>query len=127
MRYLFQRAFIVVVSLTAATYSQTQPENERLAAITNNDGVAHFQKGDYDQAIKSFKRAIEIFPRDPASHRNLGHVYFELKDFTQSASSYREALTLRPDHAITLNQYGAVMMEVHRYKDALDSFRAADA
>jgi hypothetical protein len=44
MLYLFLRVFMIVFALTAATYSQTQTVNERLAATLNNKGVDQFKR-----------------------------------------------------------------------------------
>jgi len=82
MLYLLLRVFIIVFALTAATYSQTQTVNERLASTLNNEGVTHFAKGEHEEAIKSINRAIELFPTSPVFYRNLGIVYRDLKDLT---------------------------------------------
>jgi len=40
-----------------------------------NKGIIHFKKGQYDPAIKCFKKAIEINPANHQFHYNLGLAY----------------------------------------------------
>ena len=127
MLYLLLRVFIIVFALTAATYSQRQTVNERLASTLNNEGVTLFAKGEPDEAIKSINRAIELFPTSPVFYRNLGIVYREQKDLTRSEAAFRQAIALKPDHAITHNQLGAVLLDTTRYAEALEAFRKADS
>ena len=122
MKYLYLKVFVAVFMLAVAAFSQT--DNERQAIILNDQGVAHYKQGDFQQAIKSLDRAAELVSNNPVFHINRGHVYRELNDLTRAEAAFRKALELQPQHAITHNQLGIVLMEAHRDKEALTAFRA---
>lgn len=123
MSYLFQRAFVVILTLAAFTFAQS--ESERQATIFNDQGVSQFQKGLHQAAIKSFNQALAADPKRWAAHLNLGHAHRAMNDLASSEAAFRKAIELRPDHAITYNQLGIVLMEAQRDRDALEVFLAA--
>lgn len=126
MLYLFPRVFVVIFVFTAALYSQT--DNEREGIILNNQGAAQFQKGEYEEALKSFSRSAELFPNNAVVHRNLGHLYWKtLKDPARAETTFRNAIRLAPDFALTYNELGIMLMEVNLEKEALDVFLKAGA
>ncbi len=74
------------------------------------NGVGHFNKKEYDKAIKSINRAIDMLPEDNTDrmadmYQMLGDVYNMEKKYEESDSSYERALRIRPDNASALNNY----------------------
>ncbi|MBK5294932.1 MAG: tetratricopeptide repeat protein [Acidobacteriia bacterium] len=53
--------------------------------------------GDFETAVREFKRVAELAPKLAAAHVNLGAVYFEMKNYTQAIPALRKALDLNPD------------------------------
>ncbi|MEP7147493.1 MAG: tetratricopeptide repeat protein [Acidobacteriota bacterium] len=112
--------------LIAAVYSQT--DNEREGIILNNQGVAQFQKGDYQEALKTLNRSAELFPTNAVIHRNLGHLYWKkLNDLARAETTFRNAIRLAPDFALTYNELGVMLMAANREKEALNVFLKAGA
>ena len=55
--------------------SKSQAETLRRARLSGEDKV---QQQDYTGAVESFKRAIQISPRDPYIHNDLGAAYYHM-------------------------------------------------
>ncbi len=62
-------------------------------------GVAYVESGQYDKAIESFRKIIEIKPAYAEAYNNLGVVYHKLKLYDTAIDSYREAIKIKPDFA----------------------------
>ncbi|MBN1849534.1 MAG: tetratricopeptide repeat protein [Deltaproteobacteria bacterium] len=58
----------------------------------NNMGLAYYHKGDYKQAIKSYQKAIEIFPSYAICHANLGLAYEALNQWEQAIEAYKSSI-----------------------------------
>ncbi len=67
---------LIVVLLLAAGCATTQTDLNDPVAY-NNRGLAYAKKGQYDQAISDFTKALEINPRFTAAYYNRGSTYFE--------------------------------------------------
>jgi len=75
------------------------PTFESLQYVHNNIGLAHLEKGEYPQAIREFKKAIDYQSDFAEVHHNLGLVYFRLGNREMAIEEYREALRLYPQFA----------------------------
>jgi tetratricopeptide (TPR) repeat protein len=64
-----------------------------------NYGAALYEKGKDDAAIQSYKRGIEIDPRQPWIHNNLGLVYLKKKMYPQAEAEFFEELKYHPDYS----------------------------
>lgn len=54
------------------------PENdEEDSFIHNNLGFAFFKQGNFNEAVKNIKKAIELFERNSYAYKNLGLVYLK--------------------------------------------------
>ena len=62
-----------------------------------NLGSALFQKGQLDEAVAQFQKALEINPSSFATHYNLGNALFEKGQLDQTIAQFQEALRLKPD------------------------------
>lgn len=66
----------------------------------NNMGILYFKKGDHENAIKCFKKAVsDVLYRTPHfAYRNMGLVYFEKKDYSRAIESYNKAISEAPEY-----------------------------
>jgi|GEM_PF-4706149 len=60
-------------------------------------GRDQFGKGNYDQAIKEFNRAIPLNPNNADAYSSLGRVYILLRYYDQAIANYRIALQINPN------------------------------
>jgi len=81
---------ILIFLFTYASAQQNQTES-RDAEFYNNRGVAYDKKGQYDQAISDFTKALEINPRHDKAYNNRGIAYFHEREYEKSWKDVEKA------------------------------------
>ena len=73
----------------------------------NDIGAYLIEKGEFDEAIPWFQKAIQAkrYESPAYPHLNLGRVYERKGNWTEAIDSYKKALALDPNYA--LGQKGA--------------------
>ena len=91
-----------------------------------------FQKGNYalvtrkyKNAIKYYKKTIELRSNDAHAYNNLGNVYKELKNYPLAIVAYQNAIMLKPDYASAYYNLGIVHQKSNNFEIALESYRKA--
>src|SRR3954463_3538500 len=92
----------------------------------NSRGIELADRGWLDEAIKEFKKAIDLDPSSAHAHDNLATVYAEKKLFRDALVEYLTAIRLEPDSATAhynlacfLSSHGTEMA-VSEYREAID-------
>src|SRR5256885_13643651 len=65
----------------------------------NSRGIELADRGWLDEAIKEFKKAIELDPESAHAHDNLATVYSEKKLYREALKEYLTALEVEPESA----------------------------
>jgi Flp pilus assembly protein TadD len=65
--------------------------------IVDSLGWAHFQLGEYDDAVEHLERAAELSPSDAEIVDHLGDAYWRSGRQTEASFEWRRALELDPD------------------------------
>ena len=84
---------IVMVLLLAAGCATVQTELNNPAAYINR-GVAYYSKGQYDQAISDYNKALEINPRYAEAYNNRGDAYLGKGQYDKSWEDVHKAQDL---------------------------------
>ena len=75
--------------------SQAQYTTKKKKAIANYvEGIKHARMYNFQSAILSFTKALEIESEFIEAHLNLGDVYMQQKDFEKAAQSYTSAIAI---------------------------------
>ena len=92
-------------------------------AIWLNLGVAHSSRGDLENGIAAYEKALAIDQKNATVHNNLGAAYYYLslktedqRAFHKSVESFKKAIELDPDYASPYNGLGTA----YRLADNLD-------
>jgi tetratricopeptide (TPR) repeat protein len=94
---------IVLFFLFSCASTQKRQDESRDAKFYNNRGIAFAEKGQYDQAISDFNRAIEINPRYNKAYNNRGIVYRLRGQYNQAISDFNKAIATNPLDAEAYN------------------------
>jgi tetratricopeptide (TPR) repeat protein len=94
-------ALITLVSFEAYGQQAKQPQVQaQPAAQTESNylqkGQAHYENGEYEEALAALKEARIREPRSAAAAFYLGMTYKKMEDFAEAARNLREAVTLQP-------------------------------
>jgi tetratricopeptide (TPR) repeat protein len=91
----------------------------------NNLGAVLLQKGQPDDAIAHFRRAIEIKPDEASAHSNLGNALLQEGTLDEAIAQYQKALELKPGEAgVHYNLANALLAERH-VEEAIAHYQAA--
>lgn len=88
-------------------------------------GHALDQKGDTDEAIKSFAEALRIRPDNDAIHVELARVLAKKKKFDEALRHYAAALQINPNSASAHHNLGLLLAEQGRSEEAINHYLEA--
>jgi tetratricopeptide (TPR) repeat protein len=69
------------------------------AEMHNQDGLALFAAGKYEEAVRHYNEAIKIDPNNVKGYNNRGVAYAKMGKYDQAISDYTKALQLNPQFA----------------------------
>ncbi len=89
-----------------AQQSREQERIELLATSYNTSGDDSFERGDYEDAISSYTRAVEIKPDYAEAYVNRGNAYLRQQKFDDARADFDKAISSKMDFAEAYNGRG---------------------
>lgn len=83
------------------------------------------QRGQVDEAIAHYKKAIALQPEDEYGHNLLGSALLDKGQIDDALPYLQRAVELQPDHAQLLFNFGAALMQKGRLDEAIRQFQRA--
>ena len=87
----------------------------------SNLGRCYLLKGQYEKALKAFKKAVQLAPKSPPLHLNLAVIYILLGREQEARASAEKALELFPNFSVTF------VSKTSRYKNQAHTQLIIDA
>lgn len=81
----------------------------------NNIGLAYFNLGKNDDALRSFNKAIIFSPKESQFWANLGGAYGSIGDYRNSVAVLKEGLNLFPDSEVLRKNLGFSYYHMREY------------
>jgi tetratricopeptide (TPR) repeat protein len=81
--------------------------------------------GHYEEAIESYKQALQINPQDANVHTDLCLAYDDSGRYEEAVQSCQRAIQLKPDSAQAYNNLGWSYHKLGRYAEAVESSKQA--
>jgi protein O-mannosyl-transferase len=91
----------------------------------NNLGVALFNQGQTDEAIRQYQEAIRLLPSCADAHYNLGNAYGRKGQTDEALAQFQEAVRLKPDYALARNNLGAALFDKGHTDGAITQYQEA--
>lgn len=88
------------------------------AEAANSAAVQAYEAGNYSEAARLFRQAVEVEPENAGYWVNLGVAYGELGDDLQAFTAYRRAVELNPDEIQAYLNMGYLYLERERNAEA---------
>eukprot|EP00826_Nyctotherus_ovalis_P059977 TRINITY_DN8387_c0_g1_i5.p1 TRINITY_DN8387_c0_g1~~TRINITY_DN8387_c0_g1_i5.p1 ORF type:complete len:242 (-),score=81.39 TRINITY_DN8387_c0_g1_i5:63-788(-) len=88
-------------------------------------GIALSKLGKKEDALTSFKKAVELAPKDAEVLNNVGSVYFEEGQYELAAEQYLKALEEKPNDIEVLSNLGNTLTKLKDYQHAWIAFEEA--
>jgi len=96
-----------------------------LAARHFNRGNQLSVGGNFERAIESFRKSLELNPDDPEAWLNLGCAQWKLGQLDEAEQSFVRAIVLRPEYAAAHNNLGGVLDQQAKTAEAVVHYREA--
>ncbi|MEI7474855.1 MAG: tetratricopeptide repeat protein [bacterium] len=104
----------------------TSDKNKKFNAEDYNVlGVNYSQSGNYDMAIESFKKVVELNPKSIAAYNNLGITYLKNNDIDAAIKCYKKVLNIAPKNAIVHNNLGNAYARLEELDLAIEHYNKA--
>ncbi len=91
----------------------------------NNRGVEHMRKGEHDQAISDFSKALEMNPIYVEVYNNRGRAYDKKDQYDQAISDFNKALEISPGYVQVYINRGIAYGKKSQYDQAISDFNKA--
>jgi len=91
----------------------------------NNLGFAYAQKGDMDDAIVQFQKAVEINPYFPAARYNLGKALTQKGRLDEAIIQFQKTLEVNPTFAEAQNDIGNIYLQRGQVDEAIAQYKKA--
>lgn len=124
---------------TQAIVGQILPKNEKIPEVFQMLATIFYSNGQFNKAIKTFKRALEIDPYYTDASVGLSIILNDLGRYEEGRNVFLEAQSLlerknrRPDPTVNeklagkYEELGDLLFQCHRYDEALEHYQKAYA
>jgi tetratricopeptide (TPR) repeat protein len=107
-----------------ATWADTLAKNPTCWVAYNNLGNTFSKKGETDEAIDQYQKAIAIHPNYAEAESNLGNALLHQGDAAKAISHYRRALDLNPRYTDAHYNLGVALLQTGQTDPAMEQFQA---
>ena len=105
-------------------YEHAIAVTENNSAIHNNLGQALYVKGDVENAMKHWKRALSIHP-DATTYFNIGNALDDMKRYEEALRYYQKALELNPSYVEVHNNLGITYINLNQLDKSIYHLKKA--
>jgi tetratricopeptide (TPR) repeat protein len=95
------------------------------AAFYVSRGNDYANKGQYEEAISAYNKALEINPRYALAYHNRGSVYAKKNQYNEAISDFTKALEINPKFAAAYYYRGITYFNKGQYEEAISDFTKA--
>lgn len=111
--------------VSSASGQSVDPQQSMSAEQYHQAGVSHYDLGEYEKAIESYKRALELKPDFGESYYYLGMAYGSLGKYKEAINAYNRAVAIRPAYAAAYHNLGHAYSNLKKYEKAIWALRKA--
>ncbi len=101
--------------------------NAQLATAHTNTGIQLRTKGAWNDAIISFRKAVELDPTNASAHDNLGHALRTIGQWKEAIECFKKATELDPKYSQAQDNLGHALWTFGNLKEAVECFRKSIA
>ena len=106
-------------------WTDTLQKNPNCWMAHNNLGNALFQKGNVDEAIAHFQKALQINPDNAEACCSLGNALLRMGSVDEAIAHFQKALQIKPDYAEAHNILGYALLKKGNADEAITHFQKA--
>ncbi|MAE20030.1 hypothetical protein CMK12_14070 [Candidatus Poribacteria bacterium] len=92
-----------------------------------NRGLTYYNRGQLEQSIAEYQKAIQIKPDFAQAHNNLGNVYYNQGKLEEAVVEYQGAIAINPNYAKAHYNLGVVYHQQGKLEQAAVQYQQAIA
>lgn len=126
-REIFYHVVLLLLSagmLAACSSGQSIVKQDQARAFRGL-GEAYMGQGQYTKALIEFKKAEQLYEKDPYLQNNLGLAYMAKRDPDLAIIYFQKAIDLKSDYTPALNNLGTAYLEKEDWHAAVACFEKA--
>jgi tetratricopeptide (TPR) repeat protein len=108
-----------------ALWSDALTNNPNCWAGHNNLGLVFFGRGQADEAVQQFQKALEINPNCAEVHSNLGVALGKKGQLDEAVAQFQKALEIDPKYARARCNFGNTLLQKGQLDEAVAQFQKA--
>ncbi len=115
----------VLFALILITIGSQESFSQSLRGLVN-DGVEHYEKGNFSDAEVNFKKGVEKEPENFQAKFNLGDAYFKQKRYDEAIKSYQSAMAFAKDElekARVHYNIGNSLLKAQKVKESIEEYK----
>ncbi|KAL4175094.1 hypothetical protein KRP22_000066 [Phytophthora ramorum] len=112
---------VVVMAQSAASSATTKSREE----LEKEEGNAHYKRGDYVAAVKSYTRCLGYNPQNAVVLSNRAMAYLKNREFANAEDDCTLALKANPTHVKSFSRRGTARNSLGKHRLALLDFHRA--
>ncbi|MFQ5822540.1 MAG: SpoIIE family protein phosphatase [bacterium] len=86
-------------------------------------GIKYYKNKDYENAIKEFKKVIDIYPDFKEAYSILGNAYFRNQMYTEAATAYERVKQMDPNDITAYENMGVIHANRGEYTQAIEEWK----
>ncbi|MCM1154970.1 MAG: tetratricopeptide repeat protein [Roseburia sp.] len=114
-----------MVERTVVSEKKREESNQMTAWDYKRQGDRHCGLKEYEKAVESYSRAIDMQPNIAQFYKGRGYAYRNLGKYDEAVSDYNKAIELSPGYANAYNNRGFVYKSLKEYDRALSDYNRA--
>jgi tetratricopeptide (TPR) repeat protein len=103
-------------------YALTHPPKDDDAMAYNLEGNILFEEKKYEEAIKSYKKAIELDSKSPDAYNNWAYTLNVLGKTDSAIDLYKKSIGINPNYYYTYHYWGLALADQEKYDEAFQMF-----
>ena len=111
-------AFFLLSACEGPVPEQQAVRQQEAARALLDSALELSARGESTEAILLLQRAIQLDPRDPVIHYDLGNNLARQGRLDQAAASYQQAISLKPEYAAAHYNLASVRSAAGRHEEA---------
>ena len=88
-------------------------------------GIAYESLLDSDDAIRSYKKALRLDPKNARTNNDLATAYDQVERHSDAEHLYRKAIQLAPSTALYYKNLGTNLLAQHKYRKGAEAYQHA--
>ena len=122
--YYFKKNYTSAIDEFNQVVESDASDSDKALALTYM-GMIYDDKGDYNKAIETLKRALKYKPDDTTVLKNLALAYRHKKDYPNALATITRAIAIDDNNPDLLLLQGNIFFDMGRFPDAAKSYTKA--